>query len=411
MRNLLLGSLVLLVVATGARAGDREVRGRVVDGAGRPVAGAAVAFLWRANGPSLDAAGKPYDFKKEEDVRAFWGHLGEMQPAGTEDPAKTGDDGRFSLAMPESYHFLMAMDRQRRRGGLAILPKGKEGEPVEVRIGPLVRVRGSFEGPGPGQRPHWTHVYVNFPEDPVRPLDSTRLVSCGSFDAKFDFSLPPGRYSLEASSQYADKNELEGEIIPDRPIALEGAVREVDLGRLTFSPFRINARMKEAKSKEAGTWWDHTQHYGEMPPRWHVTDARGVSKDVQVADFKGKWLLVEFWGFSCVPCLKRGLPSLVKFYEDHKDQRDRFEVLAICVDPDGEVKSMAEVDRRLEPIVQHVWGGKRLPFPVLLDPTFQTWERFGLLGMGDVLLFDPEGRLVKGDETVLAEKLRQAGRP
>jgi hypothetical protein len=120
---------------------------------------------------------------------------------------------------------------------------------------------------------------------------------------------------------------------------------------------------------------------------------------------------VDFWGFGCVPCLKTGLPKLVKFYEDHKDQRDRFEILAICVDPDGEVKSMAEVDRRLEPIVQHVWGGKRLPFPILLDPTFQTWERFGLLGMGDVLLFDPEGRLVKGDETVLAEKLRQAERP
>jgi thiol-disulfide isomerase/thioredoxin len=303
------------------------------------------------------------------------------------------------------------MDRERRRGGIAVLPKGKEGEPVEVGIGPLVRVRGSFEGPAPGQRPYWTHVYVNRPEDLTRPLDSTRLVSCGSFDATFAFSLPPGRYSLRAYSQYADKEVLEGDLIPDRPIALEDDVPEVDLGCLRLSPHPIDVRMMEARSKEAGRWWDHTRHYGERPPRWHVTDARGVSKDVQLADFRGKWVLVDFWGFGCVPCLKRGLPKLVKFYEDHAAQRDRFEILAICVDPDGEVKSMADVDRRLEPIVRHVWGGKRLPFPVLLDPTFQTWERFGLLGMGDVLLFDPEGRLVKGDETVLAEELEQEGRP
>jgi thiol-disulfide isomerase/thioredoxin len=411
MRSLMLGSLVLLVAATGARAADRVVRGRVVDEAGRPVSDAAVGCFWRANGPSRGAAGKPYDLTKYENVKAFWSHLGDMEPFWTAAPTRSGPDGRFSLPMPERYHFLMAMDRERRRGGLVILPKGNEGEPVEVRIGPLVRVRGSFEGPGPGQRPHWTHVYVNVPEDPTRPLDTGRLVSCGSFDAKFDFSLPPGRYSLRAYSQYADEGEFEGELIPDRPIALEGDVREVDLGRLTFSPFRINVRMKTARAKEAGTWWDHTKHYGEPAPRWHVAGARGVSKDVQISNFKGKWVLVDFWGFGCVPCLKRGLPKLVKFYEDHQAQRDRFEILAFCVDPDGEVKSMAEVDHRLEPIVRHVWGGKVLPFPILLDPTFQTWERFGLLGMGDVLLFDPEGRRVKGDETVLAEKLGQAGRP
>jgi hypothetical protein len=44
---------------------------------------------------------------------------------------------------------------------------------------------------------------------------------------------------------------------------------------------------------------------------------------------------------------------------------------------------------------------------VLLDPTFTTWERFGLPGLGTVILIDPDGNLVKGDETVLAEKLQR----
>jgi hypothetical protein len=68
---------------------------------------------------------------------------------------------------------------------------------------------------------------------------------------------------------------------------------------------------------------------------------------------------------------------------------------------------MADVDRALEPIVKHVWGGKSLPFPILLDPTFKTWERFCMPGLGTVILIDPEGKLTKGDEAVLAEKLKE----
>ncbi|MGE5191819.1 MAG: TlpA family protein disulfide reductase, partial [Deltaproteobacteria bacterium] len=142
------------------------------------------------------------------------------------------------------------------------------------------------------------------------------------------------------------------------------------------------------------------------PPQWNVTDARGVKKDVQIADFRGKWLLVGFWGLTCTPCLRREMPKLMEFYEEHEAQRDQFEILALCIDVDGEVKSIAELDKKLQPIVKHVWG-KQLPFPVLLDPTFKTWERYGLPGLGTVILIDPEGKLVEGDASVLAAKLKQ----
>lgn len=163
----------------------------------------------------------------------------------------------------------------------------------------------------------------------------------------------------------------------------------------------------EAKAKAEGSWNDYTQHYGESPPQWHATDARGVSKDARIADFRGKWVLIDFWGLSCRPCLTKGLPKLVKFYEEHASQRDQFEILSICIDYEGELKSMADVDRALEPIIKHVWGGKALPFPILLDPTFKTWERYGLPGLGTVILIDPDGNLVEGDEAKLAEILKE----
>ena len=100
---------------------------------------------------------------------------------------------------------------------------------------------------------------------------------------------------------------------------------------------------------------------------------------------------VYFWGFDCVLACGSGLPDLMTFYQEHADDRDRFEIVAICIDPDEEMKSMADVDQRLAPIVEHVWGGKPLPFPVLLDASFQTWERYGLSGVGEALLIDPEG--------------------
>jgi thiol-disulfide isomerase/thioredoxin len=405
--------LVLLIIMNGALAdGPREIRGRVVDEAGKPVADAAVGYFWRANGSSRDRDGKPYDLTKPENLRLLWGNLGQMEPINQAQPNKAGSDGRFLINDPDPYFAVMAMDPSRRHGGIAMLPKTDGAEPLEIRLVPLVTVRGSFEGPGPGQPPSWTHVYVHLPDDPTRPLNSTRLISCGSFEAKFEFRLPPGKYTLQAYSQFADKNDLEGELVPDKAFVLGAERTGVDLGKLKFAPHRPYRETLEAKAKAEGSWNDYTRHYGESAPRWHASDARGVSKDAQIADFRGKWVLIDFWGLSCRTCLSTGLPKLMRFYEEHATQRDQFEIISICIDYEGELKSMADVDKALEPIVKHVWGGKSLPFPILLDPTFKTWERFGLPGLGTVVLIDPEGKLIKGDEAVLAEKLQErAARP
>src|SRR5262249_38359717 len=119
----------------------------------------------------------------------------QMEPAGPR-VATTDADGRFTVTIASSRHTIMVMDRERARGALLLLTKGKEDAPVDVTIGPLVKLRGCLRGPGPGERPSWTHVYINLPDDPTRPLDSTRLVSCGSFEARFQMSLPPRHYVL-----------------------------------------------------------------------------------------------------------------------------------------------------------------------------------------------------------------------
>jgi thiol-disulfide isomerase/thioredoxin len=393
--------LVLLVVTTGTRAGElREIRGRVVDEKGQPVADAVVADFWRANGTGKDRDGKYLDLKIEENVKTFWGHLGEMEPTGRPQIATTEADGQFTVTLPTSSHAVMAMDQQRQRGGLLLVPKGKEQESMEIRLGPLTKVRGSLRGPRVGEKPGWTHVYLNLPDDLSRPLDSTRLVSCGSFEARFAMSVPPGRYVLHGYNE-----ALDAFLAPDKEIELPAGRAEVDLGVLMLSSARSATSVKIERSKSSGGWIEVANRYGKPAPPWHLTDARGISKDAQIKDFKGKWLLIYFWGFGCAPCLKTGLPSLANFYRDHSAERDQFEVVSFCVDEDGELMSIDALDRKLAPVIKHVWGGKALPFPVVLDASFLTLESFGIATFGPQLI-DPEGNLVKGDESVLAEKLK-----
>jgi hypothetical protein len=383
------------------------IRGLVVDQLGQPVGGADVDFIWRSNGSGRDMLDKMLDLQNETNRREYWGHVGKMAPGRAAEAGEirqTGPNGRFSLSIKEAPAFtLMAMDRDRTRGGLVVIPKNYAGAELEIRLGPLVRVYGSFTASAADRRLGWTCADISVPDDPERPADYTRLTGCGSYDARFEFRLPAGRYYLHG---YNDDLEWPLELAPPRVLVLTEYKTDVDLGAIGLSE-KHSSRFKERQARREGTLGDYRKHFGKQPPRWHATDARGVKKDVELSAFKGKWLLLDFWGLSCSVCLRKTIPELIAFYEDHAADRDRFEILSICIDPDGELQSVDDLDRHLQPFVKHVWQGKTIPFPILLDSTFETWQNFGIPGLGFELLVDPDGNLVDGDRKTLAEKLKQ----
>jgi hypothetical protein len=90
-------------------------------------------------------------------------------------------------------------------------------------------------------------------------------------------------------------------------------------------------------------------------------------------------------------------------YEAHKDHRDQFEILAFH---DATAKSFAELDQKLERPKKSYWGGKDLPFPILLDDTGQTLKTYEIRAFPTTILINPEGKLVgEAGEEELEKKL------
>ena len=66
---------------------------------------------------------------------------------------------------------------------------------------------------------------------------------------------------------------------------------------------------------------------GKPVPNFSLPDVNGTPTDL--AQFKGKYLLIDFWAQWCVPCRKES-PVLVSLYEKYKQQD--FEILSVSFD-------------------------------------------------------------------------------
>lgn len=155
---------------------------------------------------------------------------------------------------------------------------------------------------------------------------------------------------------------------------------------------------------------------GEAPPDIHITEARGLETTWKLADAKGKWVVIDFWAHWCKPCTGMSMPSWIKFAEEHKADKDRFLILAFH---DPSIKSLAALDEQIKAkkFEEKSWGGKPLPFPILLDTTGQTIKSYGIGGFPTAIVIDPEGKVAMTEigsggraERFLAEQLKNSAK-
>jgi thiol-disulfide isomerase/thioredoxin len=103
-------------------------------------------------------------------------------------------------------------------------------------------------------------------------------------------------------------------------------------------------------------------------------------KDVNLSDFRGKWVVVNFWATWCPPCRKE-IPDFIKFKNLHADQ---VEVLGINnEDADNE---------KIEDFIFEY----EINYPVLRADVYNPsdFSRENTLGLPTTVIFNPKGEQV-----------------
>jgi peroxiredoxin len=119
---------------------------------------------------------------------------------------------------------------------------------------------------------------------------------------------------------------------------------------------------------------------GKGVPAQNFTFPSLDGKKVNLADYKGKVVLLNIWATWCAPCVAE-MPSMEKLYQELKDEG--FEILAVSVDESG-----AET---VNPFMKK----HKLGFPVLLDTKGDIKTLYQATGIPESFIIDGEGIIVE----------------
>ncbi|HMI05819.1 MAG TPA: TlpA disulfide reductase family protein [Pedobacter sp.] len=119
-------------------------------------------------------------------------------------------------------------------------------------------------------------------------------------------------------------------------------------------------------------------------PMLDFTQNDTEGKPVRFADFKGKYVLVDFWASWCGPCRAEN-PNVLKAYNQYKDKN--FTVVGVSLDDKGENWKKAIKD-------------DNMPWTQVSD--LKGWKNevstyYGIMGIPSTLLVDPQGKIIAKD--------------
>ncbi len=193
--------------------------------------------------------------------------------------------------------------------------------------------------------------------------------------------LPEGTYRLEVSVSDAKTDEALGE-----------AQREFVVPR-GDGPFDLPPLALEQPG--------FRKMFGKPAPEIAATDL-DTGRPVKLADFRGKVVVLEFWGYWCGVC-NVNMPRLLELKRKFEGRP-----LVILALHDQSVQSRAAYDRKIGAVRERLWGGRDLPFRVLLDRpdpkkpedrnpegTGTTTERYGITGFPTLYVIDRDGTMIR----------------
>lgn len=129
---------------------------------------------------------------------------------------------------------------------------------------------------------------------------------------------------------------------------------------------------------------------GTMAFQFSVKDKEG--KELALANFKGKYVLLDFWATWCVPC-RKSMPHMISLYQKYKGKN--FDVISIA-DDDTRIKEWSDaIEHDGTGMFHHTLRGvnieltrKGISNPRDLD------EGYGIRALPTLILIDPDGKII-----------------
>ncbi len=157
---------------------------------------------------------------------------------------------------------------------------------------------------------------------------------------------------------------------------------------LYYTSYALSMREKLAKIEMLSI--------GNEAPDFTQEDTSGVP--VSLSDFRGKYVLVDFWASWCGPCRAEN-PNVVKAFDKYKDKN--FTILGVSLDQPGKKQAWLDAIHKDGLWWNHVSDLKFWDNAVA--------KQYGIRAIPQNLLIDPTGKIiaknVRGDE--LSKKLQE----
>ena len=108
---------------------------------------------------------------------------------------------------------------------------------------------------------------------------------------------------------------------------------------------------------------------------FNLTDTQG--KRQRLADFKGRWVVLNFWATWCVPCIQE-IPEIAAFHREHGSVA----VIGVAIDSEDALKT-----KRFAAKVGH-------EYPLVLADAAVEKQLGAVKALPTTRIYDPQGKLV-----------------